>query len=45
MFEANGDCTDVDWEFLSLTIPDWSLLAFAGFGVSSICILLARKIR
>ena len=45
MFEANGDCADVDWEFLSLTIPDWSLLAFAGFGVLSICILLARKIR
>ena len=22
MFEANGDCMEVDWEFLSLTIPD-----------------------
>lgn len=28
MFEANGDCADVSWQFLSLTIPDWSLIAF-----------------
>lgn len=28
MFEANGDCANIDWEFLSLTIPDWSFLAF-----------------
>lgn len=28
MFEANGDCADVEWTFLSLTIPDWSLVLF-----------------
>ncbi len=28
MFEANGDCADNDWQFLTLTIPDWSLIAF-----------------
>lgn len=33
MFEANGDCADVDWEFLSLTIPDWSLVAFVSLGL------------
>ncbi|MCB1935887.1 MAG: disulfide bond formation protein B [Nitrosomonas sp.] len=45
MFEANGDCTDVDWEFLSLTIPDWSFIAFVGFAVLSIYILFARAAR
>lgn len=45
MFEANGDCTDVDWEFLSLTIPDWSFLAFAGLGLLSIYVLFARVSR
>ncbi len=45
MFEANGDCTEVDWEFLSLAIPDWSVLAFAGLGVVSIYTLLARATR
>lgn len=28
MFEANGDCTKVDWTFLGLSIPELSLIAF-----------------
>ena len=43
MFEANGDCADVDWEFLSLAIPDWSLIAFVGIGIFSVYILLAKR--
>lgn len=43
MFEANGDCANIDWEFLSLAIPDWSLIAFVIFGALSFYILLARK--
>lgn len=35
MFEANGDCTDGTWQFLSLTIPDWSLLAFLAFALTA----------
>lgn len=31
MFEANGDCTDIKWEFASLTIPDWSAILFVCF--------------
>lgn len=43
MFEANGDCADIDWEFLSLTIPDWSLIAFVTLGITAIYILWAEK--
>ena len=28
MFEANGDCTKVDWTFLGLSVPELSLIAF-----------------
>lgn len=35
MFEANGDCSDGSWQFLSLTIPDWSLLAFLAFAFTA----------
>ena len=28
MFEANGDCTRVDWKFLGLSVPELSLIAF-----------------
>ena len=43
MFEANGDCVNVDWKFLSLTIPDWSLIAFVVLGIPALYTLLARK--
>ena len=43
MFEANGDCANIDWKFLTLTIPDWSLIAFAGLGILALYALLAKK--
>lgn len=32
MFEANGDCASVTWSFMSLAIPDWSLVWFLILG-------------
>ncbi|MCO6429159.1 disulfide bond formation protein B [Nitrosomonas communis] len=43
MFEANGDCADVNWQFLSLTIPDWSLLAFLLFTGAIAYLLITRR--
>jgi protein dithiol:quinone oxidoreductase len=43
MFEANGDCTDVDWEFLSLAIPDWSFFAFVSLGLLAVYTLFAKS--
>jgi disulfide bond formation protein DsbB len=43
MFEANGDCASIDWKLLSLTIPDWSLIAFIGLGSLALYVLLAKK--
>lgn len=33
VFAGHGDCTAVDWTFLSLTIANWSFLMFAGIGL------------
>ena len=30
---GTGDCAVVDWTFLTLSIPEWTLMAFAGFFV------------
>ncbi|MDR9829539.1 disulfide bond formation protein DsbB [Vibrio sp. FNV 38] len=30
MFEAYGDCSKVVWEFLSLSMPQWLVIIFAG---------------
>lgn len=43
MFEANGDCANVEWKFLSLTIPDWSFIAFVSLGLLAIYTFIAKK--
>ena len=31
MFGGTGECTDVAWTFLGLSIPEWTLITFIGF--------------
>ena len=33
MLTGTGDCAEVQWGFLGLTIPSWTLIMFAGFVV------------
>jgi disulfide bond formation protein DsbB len=43
MFEANGDCADVKWELMSLTIPNWSVIFFLFLLITSAYILFASR--
>ena len=43
MFEAEGDCAQVAWKFLSLSIPEWSAVAFTGFLLFSLALMLRRR--
>jgi disulfide bond formation protein DsbB len=45
MFEAAGDCGSVTWTFLSLSIPDWSLIAFVILLVAGVYAGLAKRLR
>ncbi|MCG2633929.1 MAG: disulfide bond formation protein B [Gammaproteobacteria bacterium] len=31
IFKGSGECAEVVWRFLGLSIPEWTLLAFIGF--------------
>jgi protein dithiol:quinone oxidoreductase len=42
LFHASGLCSDPAWKFLSLSIADWSLLAFAGLLVLAVLGLRRR---
>lgn len=44
IFKGSGDCTKIDWTFLSLSIANWSFLAFAAFALAAL-VLLARLLR
>jgi len=34
IFQGTGSCSKVDWTFLGLSIPEWALVWFLGFGVA-----------
>jgi disulfide bond formation protein DsbB len=42
VFLSSGDCTEVVWTFLSLSIPEWSIIAFLIFLFFSSKILLTN---
>lgn len=43
MLSGTGDCAEVQWVFLGLSIPGWTLAAFTGFGIFSILELLRSR--
>lgn len=43
MFEANGDCAVIKWRFMTLTIPDWSLILLLTLGVLGIYIFVTAR--
>ncbi|PMH46829.1 disulfide bond formation protein B [Vibrio sp. 10N.286.49.B3] len=45
MFEAYGDCSKVVWQFLSLSMPQWLVIIFAGNLVALAIILVAQFVK
>ena len=35
IFRGGGDCTQIDWTFLGLSIANWSFIAFTVFGLAA----------
>jgi disulfide bond formation protein DsbB len=42
IFRGSGDCSEVDWTFLSLSIANWSFLCFSGILLLAALLLLQR---
>lgn len=43
VFRGTGDCAEVDWTLLGLSIAEWSLLAFIALFAASLMALFARS--
>jgi protein dithiol:quinone oxidoreductase len=39
LFLGSGDCAEVQWHFLGFSIPQWTLLFFAGFMVYTVYLI------
>lgn len=42
VFTGSGECANVDWAFLGLSMPAWTLIAFLSLGVYAIVINISR---
>ena len=43
ILSGSGECAEVQWTFLGLTIPGWTLIAFTGFAVFGALLCLVRR--
>ena len=43
VFQGSGECAEVVWSFASLSIPEWSLIAFGIFLLFSLKLLFLAK--
>ena len=41
-FAATGDCGDIDWQFLGMSMPQWMIVIFAAYSLVFIVSLLGR---
>ncbi|MDP2264228.1 MAG: disulfide bond formation protein B [Hydrogenophaga sp.] len=42
IFRGSGDCSEVDWTFLGLSIANWSFLCFSGILLLAVLLLIQR---
>jgi disulfide bond formation protein DsbB len=42
VFHGTGDCAEVDWTFLKLSIAEWSLICFALLALTALWCLVLR---
>lgn len=45
MFTGDGNCAEVVWQFLGLSIPGWTLVGFAGLALLNVWQLMRRDRR
>ena len=43
IFAGTGSCSNIDWKFLGLTIPEWTLAWFAIFAAAAVWAVLASR--
>ena len=43
VLRGSGECAEVQWTFLSLSIPEWTLLVFIAFAVFGLALIATRS--
>ncbi len=45
MLMGTGDCAEIQWQWLGLSIPAWSVVSFTGLGVAYLAIIAKNKLK
>jgi len=43
VLHGSGECAKVEWQFLGLSIPGWTLITFSGFILFGLLLLFHRR--
>ena len=43
VLRGSGECAEVQWTFLSLSIPEWTLIVFIAFTVFGLALIATRS--
>ena len=43
IFKGSGDCSEIDWTFLGLSIANWTFLVFSGIAVMAVLLFVQRR--
>jgi len=44
VFEATGDCGDINWQFLGYSMPQWMVIVYAAYTAAFVLVVAARFI-
>lgn len=45
IFEASGDCGDIDWQFFDMSMPQWMIVIFAAYSATFVLVVLTRLLK
>lgn len=45
LFEATGDCGDINWQFLGYSMPQWMIVIYSIYSVLFVALLSSRVIK
>lgn len=43
VFSGSGECAEIAWQFLTLSIPEWTLIFFVGIAISLVIFVLEQR--
>ncbi len=42
IFAATGDCGNIDWQFMNMSMPQWMIVIFAAYSLAFVIVLFSR---